>query len=106
MPWLCAGSGTAWLLPLVNGAPLIGWEEASKYLVLPVLLVVAQFASSAIISPVNKDDVSDLAVLSSLASRPLQTLFCKKAGLQLSFSVCCEFAQDQGQDHVDPHLLL
>ncbi|CAK0779373.1 hypothetical protein CVIRNUC_004757 [Coccomyxa viridis] len=51
-----AGAGTAWLLPLVNGAPPIGWEEASKYLVLPVLLVVAQFASSAIISPVNKDD--------------------------------------------------
>ncbi|CAL5218929.1 g676 [Coccomyxa viridis] len=51
-----AGAGSAWLLPLVDGAPPIGWGEASKYLVLPVLLVIAQFASSAIISPVNKDD--------------------------------------------------
>lgn len=34
----------------------MGWEDASKYLVLPVLLVVAQFASSAIISPPIKDD--------------------------------------------------
>lgn len=55
-----AGSGTAWLLPFVNGAPPIGWGEASKYLLLPALLVVAQFASSAIISPVKKDDVSAL----------------------------------------------
>ena len=53
-----SGAGTAWLIPFVNGAPPIGWGEASKYLVLPVLLVIAQFASSAIISPVNKDDVS------------------------------------------------
>lgn len=64
-----AGAGTAWLIPLVNGAPPIGWGEASKYLVLPVLLVIAQFASSAIISPVNKDDVS-LASLSGLCWHP------------------------------------
>jgi YidC/Oxa1 family membrane protein insertase len=46
-----AGTGTAWLLPLVDGAPPIGWDEASKYLVLPIALVVAQWISSAIISP-------------------------------------------------------
>ena len=60
-----SGAGTAWLIPLVNGAPPIGWGEASKYLVLPVLLVIAQFASSAIISPVNKDDVRPALAFSS-----------------------------------------
>ena len=49
--WLRAGSGTAWLFPLVEGAPPVGWSDAAKYMVLPVLLVAAQFASSAIISP-------------------------------------------------------
>ena len=46
-----AGLGTAWLFPFVDGQPQIGWDEASRYLLLPVLLVVAQFLSSAIISP-------------------------------------------------------
>ena len=90
MPWLCSGAGTAWLLPLVNGAPPIGWEEASKYLVLPVLLVVAQFASSAIISPVNKDDVSSLAVQCSLAGRTLPILFSASS---LGSLVCCKSVQ-------------
>eukprot|EP00798_Chlamydomonas_sp_ICE-L_P004415 gene4415-14543_t len=46
-----AGTGTAWLFPLVDGAPPIGWETASLYLVCPVLLVVFQWISSALISP-------------------------------------------------------
>ena len=46
-----AGTGTSWLLPLVDGAPPGGWGAAAPYLVLPVLLVLAQYASSAIISP-------------------------------------------------------
>ena len=46
-----AGEGTAWLLPFVDGHPPIGWELASAYLVLPVALLVAQYISSAIISP-------------------------------------------------------
>lgn len=46
-----AGAGTAWLFPFVDGAPPIGWEAASCYLVLPVALVAAQYISSAIISP-------------------------------------------------------
>merc|ERR1719161_1245601 len=42
-----AGSGTAWLLPLdESGAPPIGWEAAAPYLVLPVLLVIAQYVST------------------------------------------------------------
>lgn len=43
--------GVEWLFPLVDGAPPIGWEAASHYLVLPVLLVLCQYVSSAIISP-------------------------------------------------------
>lgn len=46
-----AGSGTAWLLPLVDGHPPIGWDDASKYLVLPVLLVLVQYISTSIVSP-------------------------------------------------------
>lgn len=46
-----AGEGTAWLFPFVDGHPPIGWDLASSYLVLPVALVLAQYASSAIISP-------------------------------------------------------
>jgi YidC/Oxa1 family membrane protein insertase len=46
-----AGTGTAWLLPLVDGAPPVGWELALRYLALPVALVVAQWVSSAIVSP-------------------------------------------------------
>jgi len=52
-----AGTATAWLFPLVDGAPPIGWDEASHYLLLPVLLVVAQFASAKILKPpVNPED--------------------------------------------------
>ena len=36
---------------MVDGAPPIGWDAASHYLVVPVLLVIAQYISSAIISP-------------------------------------------------------
>jgi YidC/Oxa1 family membrane protein insertase len=46
-----AGEGAAWLLPFVDGHPPIGWELASSYLVLPVALLLAQYVSSAIISP-------------------------------------------------------
>lgn len=46
-----AGSGTAWLYPLVDGQPPIGWHDASLYCVLPVLLVLCQYVSSAVISP-------------------------------------------------------
>jgi YidC/Oxa1 family membrane protein insertase len=58
-----AGTGTAWLLPLdpITHAPPIGWAAAAPYLVLPALLVLAQYASSAIISPTptaDKDDTS------------------------------------------------
>ncbi|EFN53413.1 hypothetical protein CHLNCDRAFT_136603 [Chlorella variabilis] len=47
-----AGSGTAWLLPLVDGVPPIGWDLASRYLALPVALYI----SNAIITPPQTDD--------------------------------------------------
>lgn len=50
----CQGAGS-WLFPLVNGAPPIGWHDASAYLVLPVLLIVSQYVSQKIISPPSND---------------------------------------------------
>ena len=46
-----AGAGTDWLFPLVDGVPPVGWDTAWRYLVFPIALVVAQWISSAIISP-------------------------------------------------------
>lgn len=35
----------------MNGEPPLGWDVAGRYLVLPVLLVVLQYISTALISP-------------------------------------------------------
>ena len=72
-----AGAGIGWLYPLVDGAPAVGWELAARYLVLPALLVGAQYASSAIISPpVNPDDDSAKTTkVPCLAWSPIKT--CK-----------------------------
>ena len=40
-----AGTGFAWLTDFSSGAPFSGWHDTIAYLVLPVLLVVSQFAS-------------------------------------------------------------
>mmetsp|Transcript_20095 Transcript_20095/g.33704 ORF Transcript_20095/g.33704 Transcript_20095/m.33704 type:complete len:443 (+) Transcript_20095:79-1407(+) len=45
------GTGLNWLMPLVDGHPPIGWHDAAAYLVMPVLLIVSQYVSQAIISP-------------------------------------------------------
>ena len=58
-----AGAGTAWLFPFVDGAPPIGWDLASRYLALPVALVIAQYISNAIVQPPQTDD-SDAAKFS------------------------------------------
>ncbi|KAI7839536.1 hypothetical protein COHA_006718 [Chlorella ohadii] len=58
-----AGAGTAWLFPFVDGAPPIGWDMASRYLALPVALVIAQYISNAIVQPPQTDD-SDAAKFS------------------------------------------
>jgi len=49
-----AGTGSAWLFPLENGAPPIGWHDAAAYLVLPVLLIVSQYASQQILQGQQK----------------------------------------------------
>lgn len=45
-----AGTGSAWLFPFENGAPPIGWHDASLYLVLPALLIASQYASQKILA--------------------------------------------------------
>ncbi|KIZ03324.1 Inner membrane ALBINO3-like protein 2, chloroplastic Flags: Precursor [Monoraphidium neglectum] len=49
------GSGLSWLFPFVDGAPPIGWHDAGAYLILPVLLVISQWASQKIVSPKTDD---------------------------------------------------
>ncbi|CAN8075702.1 unnamed protein product [Agarophyton chilense] len=44
-----------WLFPLQDGAPPIGWHDASCYLVLPVILVATQFFSQRVMSPPSQD---------------------------------------------------
>ena len=46
-----AGTGIEWLWPLVDGHPPSGWDTALRYLVLPVAVVVAQYISTALVSP-------------------------------------------------------
>jgi len=52
-----SGAGISWLWPLTAAnEPPIGWDQASRYLVLPVLLVIAQFISTAIITPPKTEE--------------------------------------------------
>jgi len=46
-----SGRGLGWLFPLVDGHPPIGWHDALAYLLLPVLLIVSQFASQKLMQP-------------------------------------------------------
>ena len=54
------GSGLSWLFPFEDGQPPVGWHDAGAYLILPVLLILSQYASQKIISPqargVNRGD--------------------------------------------------
>lgn len=44
--------GSAWLFDnWVNGAPSLGWEQTAAFLVLPIFLVISQFASMEIMTP-------------------------------------------------------
>jgi len=45
------GNGYAWLWPLVDGHPPMGWHDTISYLILPVLLVVSQFVSQKVLTP-------------------------------------------------------
>jgi YidC/Oxa1 family membrane protein insertase len=61
-----AGTGLSWLYPLVDGAPPVGWELAGRYLALPAALVVAQYISSAIITPPQDPEADNAAVTKAL----------------------------------------
>ena len=55
----------------MDGAPPIGWDDAAKYLILPVLLVGIQYYSSSIISPVDPNDEGSNTTKYLLAFLPL-----------------------------------
>lgn len=65
-----SGRGLGWLFPLVDGAPPIGWHDAASYLVLPVLLVVSQFASQKIMQPNQSTDPSQASANAILKFLP------------------------------------
>ncbi len=65
-----SGRGLGWLVPLVDGAPPIGWHDAISYLVLPVLLVVSQFASQKIMQPNQNQDPSQASANAILKFLP------------------------------------
>jgi len=56
-----SGGGTDWLFPLVDGAPPIGWDDAQLYLVLPVLVVAAQYWSASVLQPPESPDENEQA---------------------------------------------
>lgn len=66
-----AGAGMAWLFPLQDGAPPVGWHDAIAYLVLPVLLIVSQYFSQKIISPQQSTDPSQKQANAILQFLPL-----------------------------------
>lgn len=47
--------GLQWIWPFVDGVPPLGWATTAKYLALPVLLVLSQYASLAISQPATED---------------------------------------------------
>mmetsp|Transcript_47759 Transcript_47759/g.154964 ORF Transcript_47759/g.154964 Transcript_47759/m.154964 type:complete len:420 (+) Transcript_47759:14-1273(+) len=47
--------GIGWLTEWVNGAPKFGWADTAAYLVLPVLLVLSQYASMELLTPKSDD---------------------------------------------------
>jgi YidC/Oxa1 family membrane protein insertase len=47
--------GIGWLTEWVNGAPKYGWADTAAYLVLPVLLVLSQYASMELLTPKTDD---------------------------------------------------
>ncbi|XP_058194365.1 ALBINO3-like protein 1, chloroplastic [Rhododendron vialii] len=52
------GSAISWLFPFVDGHPLLGWPDTLAYLVLPVLLVLAQYTIVRIMQSSQANDPS------------------------------------------------
>eukprot|EP00803_Ostreobium_quekettii_P006574 evm.model.scf_1381.2 EVM.evm.TU.scf_1381.2 scf_1381:11340-23080(+) len=49
------GLGLSWLFPFVDGAPPVGWDDARAYLILPLVLIISQYISQAIMQQKNTD---------------------------------------------------
>jgi len=47
--------GIGWLTEWESGAPRLGWADTLAYLVLPVVLVASQYASTALLTPKSDD---------------------------------------------------
>lgn len=62
--------GLGWLVP-VDGVPPLGWHDTVSYLLLPVLLVVSQYASQKIISPPQSQDPAQQQTQNILKFIPL-----------------------------------
>lgn len=62
--------GLGWLT-LQDGAPPLGWHDTLAYLVLPVLLIVSQYASQKIISPQQSNDPAQAQTQNILKFIPL-----------------------------------
>jgi len=59
--------GMDWLMQgWVNGVPALGWADTASFLIMPVLLVVSQFASVTLMQPKGQDAASSNAVLKLL----------------------------------------
>ena len=67
------GGGTGWLFPLVDGHPPLGpWEYSGRYLILPAMLLVSQYATQALVQPpANDQDESQKSTLLILKFLPL-----------------------------------
>lgn len=53
-----AGDGFGWL-SLVDGAPAIGWHDATAYLVLPIVLTISQYVSQKLMSPTPDGEMDE-----------------------------------------------
>jgi len=49
------GGGLSWLVPFENGAPPVGYENAARYLILPVALVGSQYFTQGLMTPPTTD---------------------------------------------------
>lgn len=67
------GGGLGWLFPLEDGHPPIGsWDVAGRYLILPVMLLISQYASQAIMTPPNQQvDESQKQTMAILKFLPI-----------------------------------
>eukprot|EP00238_Polyblepharides_amylifera_P001801 CAMPEP_0196573626 /NCGR_PEP_ID=MMETSP1081-20130531/3497_1 /TAXON_ID=36882 /ORGANISM="Pyramimonas amylifera, Strain CCMP720" /LENGTH=561 /DNA_ID=CAMNT_0041891401 /DNA_START=106 /DNA_END=1791 /DNA_ORIENTATION=- len=60
----------SWFWPFINGAPPVGWEMAQAYLVVPVLVVIAQLVSQELLKPDTEPDEDAQGMLLLLKALP------------------------------------